>query len=91
MKDLVIDPIRIAQVLKTKLFQLSSILTARSPRRRIFNVLFLPVLCLVFFFLFPLRPPLPPSYAQEYALERTVMNEVRKPQAMEAVDGRFVR
>ena len=91
MKDLVIDPIRIAQSLKTKVFQLSSIFTARSPRRRILNVLLLPVLCLAFFFLFPLRPPLPPSYTEEYALERAVMSEVRKPEAMEAIDGRFVR
>jgi hypothetical protein len=91
MKDLVIDPAGIIHAFRTKLHHLVSLFSARSPRRRILNVLLLPVLCVAFFLFFPLRPPLPPSYAHEYALERAVMNEVRRPEAMEAVDGRFVR
>lgn len=91
MKDLVIDPSGIIHSLNNKLHHLVSSLTARSPRRRILNVLLLPVLCIAFFLLFPLRPPLPPSYADEYALERQVMSDVRQPEALEAVDGRFVR
>jgi hypothetical protein len=94
MKDLVIDPARIAFSLKAKAYYIVNLFLApfySTGRRRLANVCLLPVLCLTFFFIFPLRPPLPPSYAQEYALEKAVMAEVRAPDAMEAQDGRFVR
>lgn len=100
MKDLVIDPAGIADSLKIKAYYVANLFLApfyastsrsSSTRRRLINVCLLPVLCLAFFFIFPLRPPLPPSYAQEYALEKAVMAELRGQDTMEALDGRFVR
>lgn len=70
MKDLVIDPARIAHAL-------ANVLRPLGPRRRIVHVLLLPCLCLVLLALFPLRPPLPPSYADEYRVERGVVGGER--------------
>ena len=100
MRDLVIDPATIADSFKVRAYYIvnlflapfySSGSRASSSRRRLANVCLLPALCLTFFWIFPLRPPLPPSYAQEYALEKAVMTELRGPDMMEAQDGRYVR
>lgn len=98
MKDLIIDPSRIAENVKIKTYQLANILLSpffasnkRSPSRRIISILLLPFLCFAFLLVFPLRPPLPPSYAEEYAVERAVMKELQMSTAVEAIDGKFVR
>ncbi|KAJ9126720.1 hypothetical protein QFC24_001751 [Naganishia onofrii] len=97
MKDLSIDPSRFAQTVKTTTYQLANIVLSpffasnkRSPSRRIINILLLPFICFAFLVLIPLRPPLPPSYAEEYAVERALMKELQMPTAVEAIDGRFV-
>ncbi|KAJ9106373.1 hypothetical protein QFC21_001519 [Naganishia friedmannii] len=97
MKDLIIDPSWIVETVKTTTYQLVNIVLApffasnkRSPSRRIINILLLPFICFAFLLLFPLRPPLPPSYAEEYAVERALMKELRMPTAVEAIDGKYV-
>ena len=100
MRDLVIDPASMADSLKVKAYYIinlflapfySSGSRATSSRRRLANVCLLPALCLTSLYIFPLRPPLPPSYAQEYALEKAVIAKLREPDTIEAQDGRYVR
>ncbi|KAJ9124337.1 hypothetical protein QFC22_001137 [Naganishia vaughanmartiniae] len=97
MKDLIIDPSRIAETVKTKTYQLANIVLSpffasnkRSSSRRIINILLLPFICFAFLLVFPLRPPLPPSYAEEHAIERALMRELQMPSAVEATDGKYV-
>ncbi|KAJ9104022.1 hypothetical protein QFC19_004156 [Naganishia cerealis] len=97
MKDLIIDPSRMAESIKAKTYQLANIILSpflasnkRSPSRRIANILLLPFICFAFLLIFPLRPPLPPSYAEEYAVEKALMKDLQSRTTMEALEGKFV-
>jgi len=60
-------------------------------RRNRWNILALPFVCLVFLWLVPLSPPLPPSYAEEWAEERWLPQMAYEGNMEGKEEGRFVK
>jgi hypothetical protein len=60
-------------------------------RRNRWNILALPLACLVFLWLVPLSPPLPPSYKEEWAEERWLPQMAHEGTMEGKEEGRFVK